>query len=123
MEVKELITEIVDAMLKHPRFISPFDEDDMVLINKATHAVENYFNSSTMKSWHCPQKFKDEFKEFCINTISHQCWANMHPLTCGIGGGSHGLLEPRITDSGQKYLVCPTCGWIQINLPSAVNYV
>ncbi len=116
MDVKDLITEIVENMLIHPRFISPFNKDDMVLFDEATRSVENYFQSSTMKEWHCPQNFKDEFKEFCINTISRQCWANMHPLTCGIGGGTHALLEPRITDSGQKYLVCPTCGWIQMEI-------
>jgi hypothetical protein len=69
------------------------------------------------KEWHIPhfrdEKHREIFRTFFIDTMCHQLTPYYHPFTCGVGGGSHCNLIPRITDDGSPYLLCPTCGWIQ----------
>lgn len=47
-----------------------------------------------------------------INYLVYQSDFTKHPLTCG-RNSEHQLLMPRMDHNKEKYLICPTCGYIQ----------
>lgn len=53
-----------------------------------------------------------ELLDFLVNLFISQGDYSKHGLTCGVNS-SHDILMPRIDSSGNKYLICPTCGYIQ----------
>ena len=118
--------KIIIQNIKHNlRFFDPFIEHKKLseeeIHTKISTYVDKVISTDFNREWEVPFKEgSDEYKkyeDFFIRVYSHQCLACMHPLTCGVGGGSHDILVPRINSLGDLYMVCPTCGWIQMNMP------
>ena len=108
IEIKNKIKENTNSFIRRKY---PEDAiDDCIMDN-----IQEYLNSSFNSEYYIDTSVHDKFKNFFISIVSHQCLENIHPLTCGIGGGSHRILVPRLTQTGNCILVCPTCGWIQEN--------
>jgi hypothetical protein len=94
---------------------SRFTEDK--LKEMARVYVDEYLNHPFNKDWYLEESEHDEFKSYFIRLMIHQCSPNMHPLT---HGSAHGSLMIR-RSFHMNYLVCPVCGWIQLNPPIIVN--
>lgn len=76
--------------------------------------VIDYVSSDYNNKWHIPKDTEETFKEFFYNIVKTQCNPYFHPLTCGVDS-NHELLVPRMDYQGNKYLICPTCGYVQSN--------
>lgn len=110
---REWIEEIVVRLKENKSFFKLFSND--IKDSEYYEVIQRFLNSDSNREWQFSPNLEDTFREFCVSTIAHQCMGNMHPLTCGVGGGTHADLVPRIHSNGDCYLVCPTCGWIQLN--------
>ena len=110
---EDWVEYIVDSLVKITKDLSYIRSDK----DSIKEIVNEYLFSDFNKNWELPsplsQETYDNFKRFLILNSIHQCNKNTHPLTCGVGGGTHDILVPRISYKGELYLVCPTCGWIQ----------
>lgn len=78
-------------------------------------SIKNIIDMQLNKGWVLQPSLHRYFKDFFIKIISHQTNPFTHMLTCGVNS-KHSLLLPRISDNHTLYLVCPTCGWIQLNV-------
>jgi len=113
---KEWIEDVVVILKQRPEMF-----DHKVMFGKSIEDYEYYLAVSEFldipfnKSWaiDLDSKQGEKFRGFFASTVAHQVMRNMHPLTCGVGGGSHEILVPRIDFRGENYLICPTCGWHQ----------
>lgn len=81
-----------------------------------TENVLEYIKSDFNSNWWLDRKHVDNesIKSFILGIIIHQCDPFIHPLTCGVDSG-HDLLVPRVDCNGNKYLICPSCGYVQTN--------
>ncbi len=52
------------------------------------------------------------------NIENHQANSHVHPLTCGVDS-RHEVLVPKEVN-GKVVLVCPTCGYLQDNIPACI---
>lgn len=110
---QEWIDEIALRLKENKGFFKCFGLHQEIIEKDYLDAIEKFLDIPFNREWEFNDKLLDKFKDFCISIITHQCMKNMHPLTCGVGGGSHDILVPRINYKGECYLVCPTCGWTQ----------
>jgi len=108
------INQICDNIMK--RVDNFYDLTTDQLKDGILDDIQMYLNMPFNLDYYISEKAFDKFKSFFISIVTHQCMTNFHPLTCGIGGGSHTILVPRI-QGDICMLVCPTCGWIQFNPP------
>lgn len=106
----EWFEAVVSNLKENKRLFKAFGEPSE---EDYSNAVKEFLEMPYNKEWEIPSNFLEAFRNFFISITAHQCMRNMHPLTCGVGGGSHDILVPRISSDGVGYLVCPTCGWIQ----------
>lgn len=107
---QEWIEEIVNKLKDNKRLFKAFGNYRDIPDSEYYEAVQKYLDMPFNKEWECNPDRIDMFKDFCISIITHQCMSNMHPLTCC---SDHEILVPRIDFTGECYLVCPTCGYIQ----------
>ena len=110
---QEWIEEIVTGLKHHMNYFITFHINKDVPDSRYYEAIQEFLNTPFNNCWEIPHKLEDSFKDFFVSILTHQFNIGMHPLTCGVGGGSHDILVPRIHISGECYLICPTCGWIQ----------
>jgi len=50
--------------------------------------------------------------DYFMGMIIRQTDYTIHPLTCG-KDSNHALLVPRLDHNKNKYIICPTCGYVQ----------
>ena len=111
---QEWIEEILKFLTNTKLFNNfPWDKSPMDLKKDARQRLDMYLSSYINDEWNFNPTLTDQFKDFFIRVCNNQCHQDVPNLTCGVGGEAHQLLVPRIHISGECYLVCPTCGWIQ----------
>lgn len=114
----EWLEEVVEKLKENYRMFQPFARGVTPEMTEKMQVVLNeYMTDQFNSNFRFNPNLEDKFHNFFVGIMAHQCLMGFHPLTCGVGGGSHKNLMPRIHDDGETYLVCPTCGWIQNNAP------
>jgi hypothetical protein len=105
---QEWIDAVVKNLMDRPDLFMSFTKFEDTDCRAAVHMfLDIPFN----KAWEFDVKaLGEKFKPFFISVTTHQCFHNMHPLTCC---SAHEILVPRINFKQECYLVCPTCGWVQ----------
>lgn len=113
---QDWIDTIILNLKARPDLFKAFGNRRVIPDDEYIDAVQKFLDMPFNKEWNFDAKrYGEKFKGFFISIVTHQCYQNMHPLTCC---SAHAILVPRINFKEEPYLVCPTCGWIQ---PS--NYV
>lgn len=108
---QDWIDEVVKNLKARPDLFMPFGGHRNIPDGEYIEAVQKFLDMPINKEWEFDVKrYGDKFKGFFISIVTHQCFNNMHPLTCC---SAHEILVPRISFKDELYLVCPTCGWIQ----------
>lgn len=112
---QEWIEDIVNILKQRPEMF-----DHKIMFGKSIedheyhNAIEEFLKIYFNQVWEFDiKKHGEKFRPFFVSIVAHQVMNNMHPLTCGISG-NHANLLPRIDFRGENYLICPTCGWLQV---------
>ena len=109
----EWIKEIIDAYDKSYAKSYALMECNKKLTKKQ---ILGFLNNSLNKKWDYIPYQQEMFKLFLIKTVLHQLNPYVHQMTCGVNS-NHDYLIPRIMQNDTPYLVCPTCGYVQLHIP------
>ena len=107
---KDIINQIFDALkiqIDANPTSSNWDGEEMM------DEIRKYLNQDFMRKYHPPKKCKEQYEQFLVSVAIQQCNKWTHPLTCGVDS-KHKLLVPKFDYQGEPYLICPTCGMVQI---------
>lgn len=109
----ENIYKLVRENKHYYRHFLPKEISDMDLHDLVMDDIQTFLNIPMNLSWDIPRKQADRFKEFFIKIVYHQICRNVYPIYCFLDK-DHMKQQPRITEGGDLYTICPTCGHITI---------
>jgi hypothetical protein len=113
MLIKMSIDEMVEKAFERMSSEDNFNALCKLRTGGYNENIKKYIKEYLEMSFNSKNTSADKnLEDLLITYAARQCSPHMHPMTCGVNS-QHDLLVPRLVGH-DVYLVCPTCGYLQI---------
>lgn len=109
MTIDEMVEKAFERMLSDPGVVALWQIKTAGYDERIKGHIREYLDMPFNKDH---TKVDKNQEDLLITYAARQCRPDCHPMTCGVNSQHH-LLVPRLIGH-DVYLVCPTCGYLQV---------